>query len=179
MSKGIKKDFLMDRDREFEHFFREHQNSLFKVVFGYVAQREIAEDLVIEIFIKIFQRWKKVRRMENPAGYLIRSGINHAKTYLKWGSKQRTVYISENEYSKTGDSPEMIFFMNQENRTLETELLRLKERERNIVLLKDLSGKKFQEIARVLDMKLPTVKSIYRRAKIKLAEALEKIYEPR
>jgi RNA polymerase sigma-70 factor (ECF subfamily) len=179
MSKGRKKDFLMDRDREFEHFFRKHQDSLFKVVFGYVAQREIAEDLVIETFVKIYDRWKKVRRMENPAGYLIRSGINHAKTYLKWGSKQRTVYISENEYSKAGDSPEMIYFLNQENRTLETELLRLKERERNIVLLKDLSGKKFQEIAHTLDIKLPTVKSIYRRAKIKLAEALEKIYEPR
>ena len=169
MSKERKKDFLMDRDREFEHFFRKHQNTLFKVVFGYVAQHEITEDLVIETFIKIYDRWKKVRRMENPAGYLIRSGINHAKTYLKWDSKQRTVYISENEYSKAGDSPEMIYFLNQENRTLVTELLRLKEGERNIVLLKDLSGKKFQEIAHVLDIKLPTVKSIYRRAKIKLA----------
>ncbi len=179
MGKERKKVFLMDREREFEHFFIEYQNVLFKVVFGYVAQREIAEDLVVETFIKIYERWKKVRRMENPAGYLVRSGINHAKTYLKLSSKQRTQDISDHEFSKPGDSPEMSFFLNQENNILETELLRLKEKERNIVLLKDLSRQKFQEIAHVLNMKLPTVKSIYRRAKIKLAKALEEIYEPR
>jgi DNA-directed RNA polymerase specialized sigma24 family protein len=152
-----KKDCLMDRDREFENFFRTNQNTLFRIILGYVCQTEISEDLTVETFIKIFERWEKVQKMHNPTGYL---------------------EILENKASDPGGSPEEIFFENRRNQALEAELLRLREKERNIVLLKDISGHKFGEIADILSMKLPTVKSIYRRTKIKLAGILEETDEP-
>ena len=53
-------------EREFEGFFRQYQNALYRVIAGYVRERETAEDLTVEVFIRVFHRWKKVRRMENP-----------------------------------------------------------------------------------------------------------------
>jgi RNA polymerase sigma factor (sigma-70 family) len=178
MIKHRKKDYLMDREREFENFFRANQNTLYRIILGYVGQPEASEDLAVEAFIKIFERWKKVRKMQNPTGYLVRSGINLAKTYLKKDSRVRTVEILENRASSPGDSPEEIFFENYRNQALGAELMKLNEKERNIVLLKDMSGHKFGEIAGILSMKLPTVKSIYRRTKIKLAGILEETDEP-
>ena len=110
--------------------------------------------------------------MDNPTGYLVRSGINLAKTYLKKSNMLRTVEISENVMSNPTDSPDKIFIQKQQNRALEAELHRLNEKERNIILLKDMSGHKFSDIADLLSIKLPTVKSIYRRAKIKLVKTL-------
>ena len=189
MGKENKKDFLMSRDKEFENFFKEHQNTLFRIIFGYVRQTEASEDLVVETFIKIYERWNRIKRMDNPTGYLVRSGINLAKTYLKRNTRLQTLEISENVASNSMDSPDKIFFLKQQNQDLEAELLKLNERERNIILLKDMSGYKFVDITDHLGMKLSTVKSIYRRAKIKLAKTLysgsftprtlEEIDEPR
>ncbi|UCB45583.1 MAG: sigma-70 family RNA polymerase sigma factor [Spirochaetota bacterium] len=189
MGKENKKDFLMSPDTEFKNFFKEHQNTLFRIIFGYVRQTEASEDLVVEAFIKIYERWSRVRRMDNPTGYLVRSGINLAKTYLKKDSRFQALEIPENVASNPMDSPDKIFFLKKQNQDLEAELLKLNERERNIILLKDMSGYKFVDIANHLGMKLSTVKSIYRRAKIKLAKSLysgsfthrtlEEIDEPR
>jgi RNA polymerase sigma-70 factor (ECF subfamily) len=172
MGKERKKDFLMGRDKEFEKFFKEHQNTLFRIIFGYVHQKEASEDLVVEAFIKIYERWNRVRSMDNPTGYLVRSGINLAKTHLKKYNRIQTLEIPENVASNPMDSPDKIYFLKQQNRDLETKLLKLNEKERNIILLKDMSGCKFIDIADHLSMKLSTVKSIYRRAKIKLAKTL-------
>ena len=84
----------------------------------------------------------------------------------------RLVDINENQIGVTHDSPEQLFFQETENVALERELLKLEERERNVILLKDIDRYTFQEIANSMRMKLPTIKSIYRRAKMKLAKKL-------
>jgi len=167
----------MIQHREFEGFFREYQNSVQKLIAGYVGNRETAEDLAVEAFIRVFNRWNRIRKMENPAGYLMRTGINLAKTYLRDRGKLRTVDITENPASKPLETPDNIFFRNEDNRTVERQLLRLKEKERNIVIMKDISGHTLKEISDVLDVKLPTVKSLYRRAKLKLTRNLGEHHE--
>lgn len=162
----------MGLEIEFEGFFKQYQNTVYRVIAGYVRERETAEDLTVEAFIKVFNRWKRISKMENPGGYLMRTGINLAKTHLRRDRKVKIVGISENDASNPQDSPETLFFQDAENRAVERELMNLKEKERNIVLMKDISGRTFNEIAATLKMKLPTVKSLYRRAKLKLAAKL-------
>ncbi len=162
----------MSHDNGFETFFNRYQNSVCKVILGYVREHETAEDLTIEAFMKMFDRWERVRMMENPGGYLMRTGINLAKTFLREREKRKTVTITGRETLGRQDSPDLLFFQNEENRVLEKGLLSLSERERNIIIMKDIAGRTFREISNELDVKLPTVKSLFRRGKIKLVHEI-------
>ena len=162
----------MSHDNEFETFFNRYQNSVCRVILGYVREHETAEDLTIEAFMKMFDRWERVRMMENPGGYLMRTGINLAKTFLRERWKRKTVTITGREASGRQDSPDLLFFQNEESRTLEEGLLSLSEKERNVIIMKDLAGQTFRAIAEELGVKLPTVKSLYRRGKIRLVHEL-------
>jgi RNA polymerase sigma-70 factor, ECF subfamily len=157
---------------DFEKFFKKFQNTVFRIVLGYVRQRETAEDITIEGFLHVFKSWERVSRMGNPAGYIVRTGINLAKSHLKSESRMQKVDINEKQIGTNHYSPERRFFLDAANAALERELLRLKDKERNMILLKELDRYTLQEIAEIMGMKLPTAKSIYRRAKIKLAKNL-------
>jgi len=162
----------MSHDNGYETFFTEHQNRVYRVILGYVREHETAQDLTIEAFMRVYDRWDRVRTMENPGGYLMRTGINCARTYLRKQVKRRTVPVTDRETSGRQQSPELLFFRNEEYRALERSLLCLKERERNVIIMKDIAGHTFKEISGELGVKLPTVKSLYRRGKIKLANTI-------
>jgi RNA polymerase sigma-70 factor (ECF subfamily) len=160
-------------EREFTEFFKKNQASLYRVVRGYVRSNGTAEDIASEAFMKVYGHWERVRGMENPIGYLVRTGINLAKTrlvrdkFLGWMSLDRA------EDAGSRRETEETFYIGEENRILEKELLALREEERNVIIMKDIDGKKLEEVAGILGQKLPTVKSFYRRGKLKLAKRLE------
>jgi RNA polymerase sigma-70 factor (ECF subfamily) len=162
----------MSHDNGFETFFKKYQNIVCRVILGYVREHETAEDITIEAFLRVFDRWDRVRTMESPGGYLMRTGINCARTFLRERGKRNIVAITGREKSGGQDSPELLFFQNEECRELERALLSLKEKERNIIIMKDIGGRIFREISDELGIKLPTVKSLYRRGKIKLLQKM-------
>ncbi len=158
----------------FETYFKENQNLLFRIVYSYVRKRDIAEDITVETFMKVHERWDKVNTFDNPVGYLVRIGINMAKKHLL---KNKFSWGVLHEDMKSDDiDPETWSLLAETNQQLEQALMALKDEERTIVLYKDLEEMKFQEIADILDMKLPTVKSLYRRAKLKLIQETEVSY---
>jgi RNA polymerase sigma factor (sigma-70 family) len=161
-----------ENEKEFGIFFKEYQNTLYRIALGYVRQREAAEDITIDGFLQIFKRWERVSLMTNPAGYAVRTVINLAKSYLKREGRMRQIGYDEKQIGNIIDSPEHRFFMKTANAELERELFGLEEKGRNLILLKDVDGHTFQEISDIMSMKLPTVKSIYRRAKLQLAKKL-------
>jgi RNA polymerase sigma-70 factor (ECF subfamily) len=161
-----------ENDKEFEVFFKKYQSILYRIALGYVRRRETAEDITIDGFLQLFKRWEKVSAMTNPAGYAVRTVINLAKSHMKRAGRVRQVGYDEKRIGTTLDSPEHRFFLKTANAELERELFELEEKGRNLILLKDIDGHTFQEISDITSMKLPTVKSIYRRAKLQLAKKL-------
>jgi RNA polymerase sigma factor (sigma-70 family) len=115
-----------------------------------------------------------VRGIENPGGYLVRTAINRAKSHLRKQGRVRVVDIHEVQPAADGPTPEQKFFLDSDNALLEEELLKMGERERNVLLMKDVDRYSFSDVAGYLNMKVPTVKSLYRRAKLKLAKKLGK-----
>jgi RNA polymerase sigma-70 factor (ECF subfamily) len=163
---------------DFDSFFKEYENLVWKIVRSYVKEREISRDLAAEAFIEVHRRWDKIRVMDNPVGYLVRVAVNRAKRYLV---RSRMDYIlsggnEEMDLADRRNDPEEQAIALEEDRWVERQLGCLKDVEKEIVVLRDLDGRKFEDIANILSMKLPTVKSHYRRAHIGLAEKLEAEY---
>lgn len=154
---------------DFEEFFTAHQTMTLRIVYSYVRSRDVAEDLVIESFLEVHNRWDRVLTFENPVGYLVRIAVNRAK---KWLKRKKPDWLElDSETVSQAKTPESVVLLAESEKELEQALLRIKEEERVIILLRDLEKNSFDDIAGVMDMKLPTVKSHYRRGKQKLAAA--------
>lgn len=163
---------------DFDSFFREYENLVWRIVRSYVKNRETSRDLAAEAFIEIHRRWDRIRLMDNPVGYLVRVAVNRAKRHLV-RSKVEFLLNGGDEEMEVVDhygTPEAVTIAREEDRWVEKALGNLKDEERQVVVLRDLDGRRFEEISRLLGMKLPTVKSHYRRAHLRLAEKLEAEY---
>ncbi len=169
-------DFL----QEFERFFKDNENVLYRIVRGFTDSKETAKEIVLETMMTVYERWTKVRDFENKTGYAVRIAVNKAKKrYIMRKVKGWLIFLPDEELllkESGGENPELKALRFEEEEWLSRELENLRKDEKRIILLKDLEKLKFEEIASFLKLKLPTVKSIYRRGKLKLKERWEVKY---
>ena len=64
------------REGSFEVFFEAHYEVLLRAIYLVTGDRHEAEDLTQEAFAKAYERWDRIREMDNPAGYLYRASLN-------------------------------------------------------------------------------------------------------
>ncbi len=77
-------------DVPFEEFFRDEYPRLAKALLLLTGDRAEAEDLAQEALARTFERWERVRNMDNPTGYVYRTAfnLNHKRLrHLKVRSK--------------------------------------------------------------------------------------------
>jgi RNA polymerase sigma-70 factor (sigma-E family) len=67
----------------FEGFFLQHHEPLLRVLYLATGDRHEAEDLAQEAFVRMFERWDRVRRLEDPRGYLYRTALNLRRSRLR------------------------------------------------------------------------------------------------
>jgi RNA polymerase sigma-70 factor (ECF subfamily) len=67
----------------FEGFFHQHHEPLLRVLYLATGDRYEAEDLAQEAFVRMFERWERVRRLEDPRGYLYRTALNLRRSRLR------------------------------------------------------------------------------------------------
>jgi RNA polymerase sigma-70 factor (ECF subfamily) len=67
----------------FEDFFRAHHERLLRVLYLSTGDRYEAEDLTQEAFVRVYERWARVRTADNPAGYLFRVALNQRRSRLR------------------------------------------------------------------------------------------------
>jgi RNA polymerase sigma-70 factor (sigma-E family) len=67
----------------FEGFFHQQHEPLLRVLYLATGDRYEAEDLAQEAFVRMFERWDRVRRLEDPRGYLYRTALNLRRSRLR------------------------------------------------------------------------------------------------
>jgi RNA polymerase sigma-70 factor (ECF subfamily) len=60
----------------FDDFFAEHRTALFGALWLVTRDRHEAEELTQDAFVKVWERWDRVRELDDPVGYLYRTGMN-------------------------------------------------------------------------------------------------------
>jgi DNA-directed RNA polymerase specialized sigma24 family protein len=77
-----------ERAEAFEDFFHAHQR-LLRAMYLATGDRHEAEDLAQEAFVRIFERWERVRSLDDPAGYLYRTALNARRSRLVVADAER------------------------------------------------------------------------------------------
>ena len=150
---------------------------VFRMAYGMTGNHGSAEDLTQEIFMRAYQRLKEFRGQSAFSTWLYRVAVNHSLNYRrKHQGEAREELPAESgpravvDGSTTADAKVM-----QEQMTAQVHraLLTLKPKLRMIVILKDIEGLSYEEIAERAGCSMGTVASRLNRSRKILSQKLE------
>ncbi len=137
-------------------------------VYGFVLSlmknKEEAEDVFQEVYIKIFENANSYKAQGKPMAWIITIAKNLC--YMRFRKMKDTTELEKEELWTENENIE-------ERILLAAAFKQISDEERSIVMLHVLSGLKHREIAKILELPLPTVLSKYHRAIRKLKRILE------
>ena len=141
---------------DFDNIYEEYFDRVYYKVLSVVKNDDDAEDICQETFISVYKNLSKFREESNIYTWIYRIAIN--KTYDFFKKRKVEFEINDDVLSLPED-------VNFDTKVILQEKLKLiSEKEREIVILKDIYGYKLKEIADIKNMNLSTVKSVYYKA---------------
>jgi RNA polymerase sigma-70 factor (ECF subfamily) len=155
----------------FSDFFKKHAKSLRNFLFYKYGNKDQAEDLVQEAFIKLWQNCTSVP-IDKAKSYLYTIANNSSLNEIK---HQKVVLQYENNFTgldKTNENPEFILEEKQFKDKLLKAIEDLNETQRIAFLMHRIDGKKHSEIADELNI---SVKAVEKRIHLALVELRKKI----
>ncbi|AAL94675.1 RNA polymerase sigma factor [Fusobacterium nucleatum subsp. nucleatum ATCC 23726] len=141
---------------DFDNIYEEYFDRVYYKVLSVVKNDDDAEDICQETFISVYKNLSKFREESNIYTWIYRIAIN--KTYDFFKKRKLEFEINDDVLSL----PEDVNFDTKV--ILEEKLKLISEKEKEIVVLKDIYGYKLKEIAEMKKMNLSTVKSVYYKA---------------
>lgn len=159
-------------EAEFEQRLSDSASLAFRVALGVLRNREDAEEIAQEAFLRAYRNFSQLREREKFRGWLARISFRLALDRLRsTGRRQRR------EFAVLADTPaaqtvEDIAAANEFQARLERAVDELPEKLRVVVILAALQGHDTREVAALLDLPEGTVKSRLHGARKTLAEKL-------
>jgi RNA polymerase sigma-70 factor (ECF subfamily) len=156
-----------------EALYNRFNRPLFNLIYRYTSNREVAEDLLQDVFLKIFTRLHELRNVETFIGWMYRIAVNTCFGYLREtrGQVRRTIALNDVKRGvgeDTGQSSDRFL-----KKALDDAIQSLPGRMRTIFLLHEVQGFKHEEIAPMLGCSVGTSKSQLFKARMKIRERLE------
>ena len=175
-------------DREaFNDLVIKYQKKVFSVAYRFVGDPEEANDLAQEIFTAAYQNLKSFRGDSKFSTWLFQIATNRGKNRFKY-LKRRGFFTNKgsSETDDEGDqshralpdqtaNPEELLSGNQIRKAVIDAINELEPDHREIVILRDIEGLSYDEIARILDLPEGTTKSRLHRARMVVKEKLKKV----
>ena len=147
----------------FEDFYISSASRIRRTLSVILGNAELAGEATDEAMTKAYERWTRISRSENPAGWVYRVGLNWARRQMRRLSYDITSPAAPNG---TGEPP-------TPEPGLWRALDRLSTDHRTVVVLRYAEDWSVTQIARALDVPAGTVKSRLHRALNQLREELE------
>ena len=174
------------RDSAFRELIRRYERPVFSLIYRMVRDRELAEDLAQDTFIKVLKHIDRYRPEFKLSSWLFKIANNVAIDHLR-RRQLVTVSIDGSPHAQSPDAVEATRFDiadqqesaldEMEARELGTSIERaiasLRPEYRSCIMLRHVEGRSYEEIAATLDLPLGTVKTYIHRARYELREALE------
>ncbi|MCP1155113.1 sigma-70 family RNA polymerase sigma factor [Peribacillus frigoritolerans] len=141
---------------------------ILQLVYSYVKDAVVAEDLTQEIFIKCYKALPTYNQQSNIRTWLWRIAINHCKDYRKsWYFRKVSTAEEEQDWTST-DNVEEEVIQQDEDRQLAVAVMELPIQYRELIYLHYFQEMKLKEISEITGVKLGTVKTRMRQAKRRL-----------
>jgi RNA polymerase sigma-70 factor (ECF subfamily) len=157
----------VDPDRSFERLYRRHRREVYGTVLRDVRDPDEAEDVTQVAFLNAFRAMRRGDRPEKPRAWLITIARNvvRRRAHLRAERPQEVeldtellVSLDDMEGSAADD--------------IHASLRRLTDAQREAILLREIQGMSYAEVAEALALSVPAVEALLFRARRALAEEL-------
>lgn len=161
----------------FEQLMAAHENKMYAVALRMCGNREDAQDCLQEAMIRVYRAISGFKGQSSFSTWVYRITMNSCLDELR-RRKSRTATsldaMLENGFmpSDESDTPEQSSLRAEQRRAMEKAIANLPEDMRSAIVLRDIQGCSYDEIARVLDTNVGTIKSRISRGREKLRSVL-------
>lgn len=153
----------------FARLVNKYHGSVFRQAYAMVGDRMAAEDVTQDAFIKAFYSLGKLDNEYAFTSWLTRIVSNVCYDHLKKAKKKKVVSLEENE--NAGPS-ELTIERSQMRLNIREAMQTLSKDHREVIVLRDIQGYSYQEIADILQIPVGTVKSRISIARLELKKEL-------
>ncbi|PYX47475.1 MAG: RNA polymerase subunit sigma-24 [Acidobacteria bacterium] len=174
-------------DSAFEELVRRYDRNVFRIAQHITQNREDAEDVVQEAFLKAYGNLSKFQEQSKFYTWLVRIAVNEALMKLRRRKPERTVSLDEDikteddslprEIADWSPNPEQQYTQSELREILSKTIQGLPPGFRTVFVLRDVEGLSTEETAAALELSVPAVKSRLLRARLQLRERLGRYFQ--
>ncbi|QAR33925.1 sigma-70 family RNA polymerase sigma factor [Geovibrio thiophilus] len=148
----------------YELLIRKYQSKLFSTVLHMVKNRELAEDIVQESFLRAFRKLDTLNNRSQFYPWIKRIALNMALNHFEKEKRVLDVESDDDESSffeniASGESPEELTLKEEMKRYVRMFVDSLPDRLRVVIILREVDDMSYEEIAEMLNIPLGTVRS--------------------
>jgi RNA polymerase sigma-70 factor (ECF subfamily) len=152
----------------FDLVVRRYGERMYRFILKYIADRATAEDLTQETFISAFQTLDRFNFKAKFSTWLFGIALNKIRNYYNRAPEARYRFVSDEwlqNFTSQGCSPPEALEQKNTIQTVQRMIDQLPDDMREILILAALEGCSYEEIARIVDVPVGTVKSKLFRAR--------------
>jgi RNA polymerase sigma-70 factor (ECF subfamily) len=175
--------YLNGTSRAFDLLVERYQTRLLNFVYRTVGDRERAEDLVQEVFIRVHRHLARFDRSKKFSTWIYTIASNLAKNELRNRARNPLVYFQTMtsgwededrplEFEDPSARPDDAYERRNLREMVDAAVSRLPVHHRQVFVLRELEGRSYEEIAEMTNCNLGTVKSRLNRARSAFAEII-------
>ncbi|MBC7899134.1 MAG: sigma-70 family RNA polymerase sigma factor [Saprospiraceae bacterium] len=170
----------------FDVLVTRYSSDIYALLYRLTENPEEAGDLTQETFMSALKSVKSFRGESELKTWLFRIAVNHSRNRHRWWNRRKrdkTVSLDapigdsdrllSETMAGTSDSPEDAAMMRQRETALRNALLDLPDIFREAIILCDIEGQTYEDISRMLDVNIGTVKSRIARGREELRRRLK------
>ena len=174
-------------ERAFAEIVIHRQKKVFNIAYRMLGNLEEAKDLAQEVFISVFESIKDLKEETKFDAWLTQITLNHCRN--RWKYLKRRQYFNSDSLddpieTEDGDmpkaiydpsgNPETLFEKKMVQQLIQRGLQKLKEDQRELLVLRDLQGFSYEEMGELLGLPEGTIKSKLHRARMDMKKVLER-----
>ena len=172
-----------NEDAAYDELVRAFHAPVFQVAYRMLGDSSEASDAVQEIFIKVFRNVQGFRGDSSLKTWIYRIAFSEILNRLRWWKRRfrsATVSLDENvnghgpvlQLASTNPTPLQALEAKEREGAIQQALSKLSGEHRSIVILRDIEGFSYTEIAEILGISCGTVKSRLARARADMKKSL-------
>lgn len=170
-------DLLVDR----------YYDRLYGYLIRFLKDSDTAEDLLQETFLRVWRKRAEFKNIASFSTWIYTIAGNLARSEWRRRKRWRMLRIGASrededadiEIADRGSGPDAVVENRMAVEELADEVQKLPDRYREVVILRDIQGMTYEEIAGIVQVPVGTVKSRLNRGRLILQEKLGKWYESR
>ena len=170
----------------FDQLVLRHQQEVFAVALRMLGDRDEAQDIAQDVFVRAYRAIGTFRREAKLSTWLISITMNLCRNRRRWWARRKRLIVAslddsmetdegtrEQEVADPSPSPGRLAEEREQHQHVMDALQTLDDMHRSVIVLRDVQGYSYEEIAQMLGCQVGTVKSRLNRARLQLRALLD------